>query len=319
MNKVNRIKEFAKRHTFKFVVIILLTFAMLIDVAQSTAILYFNKSLKHHKQDVKKIIEDNKRDYELKLQNTANDFNNKAASLNSNMDNLGATLNARMDTLGSAIDPESKRRSLVKTIRDAIVENTDRTLSIGKLNEIANAVIDFGYEQNLPFAMVLAQMKQESDFNPTAISHAQAKGLMQILDHPQRSTADEIAGELGYRGYNIWHTRVNVRFGCFYMRKMLTAFNNNYEDALRAYNFGPHRVLEVKAGDIDYSLSKVVVENEEEISYLVNKYGEFELDENGNRIEVKEEHKYPRETRNYVKNVKYYRSIFAKYGLDKVE
>lgn len=307
-----KIKEFAKRHTFKFVVIVLLSAGMLVDIGQSTAIVAFDKSLDNHKKEIASKLDTYHEQYNESIERNSKEFSNKLEAFNS-------TLGARIDTLDSTIDPELKRRILVKNIRDAVTENTDTRISIKNLNRIANAVIDYSYEQNLPMAMVLAQMKQESDFNVHAKSHAHAKGLMQILDHPQRSTANEIAGELGYRGYNIWDIRVNIRFGCYYMRKMLTAQHNNYGDALRAYNFGPHNVAALKAGDIDYSLSKVVQEDGEEKQYLVDKYGEFELDDEGNRIEVREEHKYPRETRDYVKKVTHWRKVFAQYGLDKVE
>lgn len=303
---------FAKKHTFSFVILVLLCLSIFIDTIQSVSIYGFKEALRIHKGETSKQL--------AHFQDVNNDNTIEIArALDKKINSFNSTLSARMDTLGSAIDPDLKRRSLVKKIRTAITENTDRKLSIQELNRIANAVIDFSYENHLTIAMVLAQMKQESDFNPRARSHAQAKGLMQILDHPQMSTAREIAGELGYRGYDIWDIGVNVRFGCHYMRKMLTAFDNNYVDALRAYNFGPHKVLEVKAGTIDYSNSKVVVEGGIEKKFLVDRYGEFELDEEGNLIKIQEEHRYPRETRRYIELVQRNRKIFAEYGLDVVQ
>lgn len=307
-----KIKEYAKRHTVTFVLACLIGLGMIWNAGQTTAILAFDNSLKKHKAALDKRLAAYHEQYNETLDEATGAFDKKLIDFNS-------TLGARIDTLDSTIDPELKRRALVKSIRDAITENTDTRLSIQQLNRISNAVIDYSYEQHISIAMVLAQMKAESEFNVNAKSHAQAKGLMQILDHPQRSTADEIAGELGYRGYNIWDIRVNVRFGCYYIRKMLTAMNNNYEDALRAYNFGPHKVAALKAGELDYSLSKIVVEDGVETQYLVDKYGEFVVDDEGNRVVVQEEHKYPRETRIYVERVKKYRALFAKYGLDKVE
>jgi len=307
-----KIKEYAKRHTVTFVLACLIVLCMIWNTAQTTAILAFNHSLDRHQQELDKKLTTYHEEYAETLAKATESFDKKLSDFNT-------TLDARIDTLDSTIDPELKRRALVKNIRDAITENTDTKLSIQVLNRIANAVIEYSYEQHISMAMVLAQMKAESEFNPEAHSRAQAKGLMQILDHPQMSTADEIAGELGYRGYNIWDVRVNIRFGCYYIRKMLTGQNNNYEDALRAYNFGPHKVAALKAGELDYSLSKFVVENGVEVQYLVDKYGEFVLDDDGNKIVVQEEHKYPKETRKYVKRVKEYRALFAKYGLDKVE
>lgn len=309
---LDKVKKFAKSNVFNFILLVLIALGMTFDAMQTATIYGFHAALDNHKEELNESFEAYQDEqHELILENARN-FNKRVKEFNT-------TLNSRLDTVESTIDPELKRRALVKTIREAITENTDTKLSMRKLNRIANAVIDYSYEWHLPIAMVLAQMKQESGFDSGAESHAKAKGLMQILDHPQRSTADEIAGELGYKGYNIWDVRVNVRFGCYYMRKMLDAHGGNYEDALRAYNFGPHNVAALKAGDKDYSMSKFVVEDGVEVQYLVDKYGDFELDDEGNRIVVQEEHKYPKETRGYVKKVTANRRLFARYGLDKVE
>lgn len=304
----DKIKNMAKKHTFNFVIICLLTAGITIDAIQSGAIIAFNKSLENHKAEMHNALDIHKKEL-------AQEFATKSDTIDKTIGNFNLALNARIDTIDSTIDVAEKRKALIQNIRNAIKENTETKIDIRTLNKIANAVIDYSYEFNLPIAMVLAQIKQESNFKVNVQSHAKAKGLMQIID----STADEIAGKLGCHSYNIYDIRTNVRFGCFYMSEMLTQFNNKYEDALRAYNFGPHRVLEVKLDGRDYSRSKIVIENDTEVQYLLDKYGNFETDDDGNKIVVQEEHRYPRETRWYVKLNKKYRKIFSTYGLDHSE
>lgn len=296
-------------NAFKISIFLMASISMTISMCQADEIL----GLANH-------VESNKRflDTEVQIQmDTLKGQTRKYSSLYLDTQRLLESTISRIDIIDSAVDPKFKRRKLIKNIRNAITDNTNRIISTKVLNRIANAVIDFSHEQNITMAIILAQMKQESDFDVYAESHAHAKGLMQILDHKYMSTANEIAGHLGYRSFSIFDIRTNIRFGCYYMSKMLTEFKT-YEDALRAYNFGPHRVLELKAGNIDYSHSKTIETGSGPIKYLLDDNGNFLIDEFGDNIEVMEEHKYPAETIDYVNRVSRYRELFAKYGLDEM-
>jgi len=224
-------------------------------------------------------------------------------------------IGAKLDIMDSTIEPDQKRRVLIKTVREAIASNSREANNIRTLNRIAIAIVDNSYKYNLSIASVLAQMKQESGFKVRAASHAGAKGLMQIID----PTADEIAHELGRSRYNIWHIETNVEFGCHYMAKMLNVFENDFIDALRGYNFGPHNVKKVKSGQVDYSRSIVSERAGVEIHVLIDKRGKILLDDNDNVIIVREEHMYPLETIGYIENIIKNRAIFSEYGLDKIE
>lgn len=303
---LSKIKEFAKKNVFNFILACLIICGMGVDIIQSGGMLALKDQMKQHTIDMKQSMRDHREDVAGSLRSTSD-------VLGKRMERLSLEINARVDTIDSTIDPKEKRKSLVAKIRNAITENTKTKLDIRTLNRIANAALDYSYEFNLPPAMVLAQIKQESDFKHKVVSHAEAQGLMQIIP----PTADEIAGKLGIRSYKIFDIRTNIRFGCFYMAEMLHRNKNDYDYALRSYNFGHHRMLEVKNGNRDYSRSKVVVDEDgAETQYLIDKYGEFELDDEGNRIVVQEEHRYPRETRLYVKLNNKYRKIFSTYGLD---
>jgi soluble lytic murein transglycosylase len=90
--------------------------------------------------------------------------------------------------------------------------------------------------------LLLALVRQESNFEWHVESWAGAQGLMQIMP----ATADWIALQLGWTGFSqsmIYRPHVNVRFGTWYFAHQLSSFNNDIVAALTAYNAGPGRVM----------------------------------------------------------------------------
>jgi len=91
------------------------------------------------------------------------------------------------------------------------------------------------------WTMVHAITRQESQFAQNAISHAGARGLMQLMP----GTAREEAGLQG-RSYMqaslIDDADYNVRLGSGYFQRMLEYYNGSYPLAVGAYNAGPGNV-----------------------------------------------------------------------------
>ncbi len=109
-------------------------------------------------------------------------------------------------------------------------------------------------ENGLDPYLVSALIRQESEFNPSAVSHSNALGLMQLLP----STGKGEAKQLGLKGYNqdsLFDPNVNIELGTRYFRKMVDHFNGQVEYALAAYNAGDNRVEEWRSSgtyrDID--------------------------------------------------------------------
>lgn len=86
--------------------------------------------------------------------------------------------------------------------------------------------------------LLLAQCMQESGGQRNVVSHAGARGPMQLM--PQTAQA------LGVK--NIDDAAQNVDGGVRYMKQMLREFGGNWDDALAAYNMGPNGLRGVKAG-----------------------------------------------------------------------
>jgi soluble lytic murein transglycosylase len=91
-----------------------------------------------------------------------------------------------------------------------------------------------------PF-LVAALIRQESEFNPGAVSHANAWGLMQLLPPVGRT----LARQQHVRRYSVSMLlvpNINLQLGTRYFRELLDHYNGNVEYALAAYNAGSDRV-----------------------------------------------------------------------------
>ncbi len=91
-----------------------------------------------------------------------------------------------------------------------------------------------------PF-LVASLVRQESEFNPGAVSRANALGLMQLLPGTGRSTARELRVRR-FSTSQLLMPDVNLQLGTTFFRHMLEHYNGRTEYALAAYNAGTDRV-----------------------------------------------------------------------------
>ncbi|HUN85436.1 MAG TPA: transglycosylase SLT domain-containing protein [Terracidiphilus sp.] len=98
-------------------------------------------------------------------------------------------------------------------------------------------------KNNLDPYLVASLIRQESEFNPSAISYANAWGLMQLLPSVGRAMARE-EGISHFQTFQLLNPEINIRLGTRYLRQMLDRFNGVNEYALAAYNAGDNRVVD---------------------------------------------------------------------------
>jgi soluble lytic murein transglycosylase len=93
-------------------------------------------------------------------------------------------------------------------------------------------------------AMALAIIRQESNFDAAAVSHAGARGLMQLMP----GTAVAVAKGLGLAAPPLpaltGDPALNMKLGTTYLRGLLDQFDANLALAAAGYNAGPRRVVE---------------------------------------------------------------------------
>jgi soluble lytic murein transglycosylase len=85
--------------------------------------------------------------------------------------------------------------------------------------------------------LVAALIRQESEFNPGAVSRANAYGLMQLLP----STAKQLAKQQGEKHFatsDLLNPTINLRLGTADLRKSIDRYSGQVEYALAAYNAG---------------------------------------------------------------------------------
>ena len=85
--------------------------------------------------------------------------------------------------------------------------------------------------------LLYALIREESHFNARAVSVAGARGLMQVMP----STGEYIAANMGepYSVESLLDPEKSIRFGSWYLKKLLDKFDGNAVLALAGYNGGP--------------------------------------------------------------------------------
>jgi soluble lytic murein transglycosylase-like protein len=105
---------------------------------------------------------------------------------------------------------------------------------------IAKTIFVASKDFNVPSALVLSIIKEESDFNINALSDGGAIGLMQLMPRTAKSI-----------GINPYNPLQNIIGGVYYLRYCLNLKNENIALALACYNAGPN-------GGVPYSTYKYI-------------------------------------------------------------
>ncbi len=105
--------------------------------------------------------------------------------------------------------------------------------------------------------LVLAVIRQESEFDRSATSHAGARGLMQLMTYTAKIVAKQ--AKLPYSKSKLKNPDYNIKLGSYYLAGLLEEYEGSYPFALSAYNAGPKRVKywkkingDPQKGNIDY-------------------------------------------------------------------
>ncbi len=90
-------------------------------------------------------------------------------------------------------------------------------------------------------AFILSIIRQESEFDTSAHSHAGAKGLMQLMTYTAKVVAKQ--AKLPYSKSKLTKDpEYNINLGSHYIAGLLLEYDGSYPFAIAAYNAGPKRV-----------------------------------------------------------------------------
>ena len=89
--------------------------------------------------------------------------------------------------------------------------------------------------------LILAVIRQESEFDSTANSSAGAKGMMQLMPYTAKLVSKQ--AKIGYsRSKLTTNPDYNINLGSYYLATLLEEFDGSYPFAIAGYNAGPKRV-----------------------------------------------------------------------------
>jgi soluble lytic murein transglycosylase len=100
---------------------------------------------------------------------------------------------------------------------------------------------NYGRLRSIDAYVIAALIRQESEFNPRAISRARAYGLTQVLP----STGRQLSRTAGVRNFTsdmLFEPETNLKLGTLYLKSLLDQHGGRWETTLAAYNAGKSRV-----------------------------------------------------------------------------
>jgi len=162
-----------------------------------------------------------------KAKSQLNSLDNGLGIVDSNSKNIqNLLLENRLDSLAKEY---IKGQEPQKAQATPILSNIIDTNNPGTWDHIITTAAN---KYDLDSRLIHAVIQVESSYNPNAISHVGAEGLMQIMPY----TAEELGVD------NSFDPKQNIMGGANYLRQMLNTFDGDLIKSLAAYNAGPDAV-----------------------------------------------------------------------------
>lgn len=133
------------------------------------------------------------------------------------------------------LGPKPTRQKLAEARREARRPVAPRSRTFMEYEAHVRAAAD---KYSLPVELLRAVMAAESNYDPAALSHAGAMGLMQLMP----GTAKDMFVR------DAWDPAQNIEGGARYLRVLANLYDGDVEKTLAAYNAGPEAVK--RAGGI---------------------------------------------------------------------
>lgn len=104
-----------------------------------------------------------------------------------------------------------------------------------------DAIYRHGERWSVDPLLVLGLMRQESVYQQWALSPVGAIGLMQVMPRTGAKVA-AMVGDSHYSPESLENPSINIRYGIYYLSRLLDRFGGSFPMAVGSYNGGPHNM-----------------------------------------------------------------------------
>ncbi|MEZ5962149.1 MAG: lytic transglycosylase domain-containing protein [Hyphomonadaceae bacterium] len=145
-----------------------------------------------------------------------------------------------MELLSQLAREQNFHRTALRSAKAGLFRNVVATSSAYPLIDLPQTVRS---QARIEPALVLAIIRQESEFDAGAISSANARGLMQLIPSTAQAQARR-EGMTFQRQALTTDPQYNMTLGSAHLADLVDSFNGSYVLAIASYNAGSHRARE---------------------------------------------------------------------------
>jgi soluble lytic murein transglycosylase len=145
-----------------------------------------------------------------------------------------------IELLAQLAREQSYHRTALRSAKAGLFRNVVATTAAYPLIEVPQAVRSQG---RIEPALVLAIIRQESEFDVSAVSSANARGLMQLVPSTAQAQARR-EGMTFERSALTSDPQYNMTLGSAHLADLIDSFGGSYVLAIASYNAGSHRARE---------------------------------------------------------------------------
>jgi len=175
-----------------------------------------------------------------------------------------------LQDLSAGITFNQKRKRLLLTIRDIIIEESYPKLKPVEAYRIAEIILDTSEQfKNIDPVLILSIQRVESQFNPRSLSPAGAVGINQIIPSTGRLLCRTINWE--YSRDILFDPKKSTYLMAIYVDILFTQYNDK-ELVLAGYNGGPRNSYYYKTGN-----NKLSLETKQYVKKVLTTYNNYQL------------------------------------------